>query len=226
MMSLPSSHQRRLRTTNGLERLNKEIKRRTRVATLFPNEASLLRLATAVVMEISEDWETGRTYIKLEDGGGAGEFAERTLLHLSRRGPAVMTGDMLPTRNPEGPKEKRHGALESLLERCLGPPDTPVRLGRTATLVLWPGACEGPRHLGSCDMSLQEYAARIARLCDGTRAAELGRPFSTGVSWTSAMRLIDAGNPGRTSTRCTHWPSSGACSARPTGWPRCRPVRG
>lgn len=68
VMNLPSSHQRRLRTTNGLERLNKEIRRRTRVATLFPNEASLLRLVTAVVMEISEDWETGRAYITMEDG--------------------------------------------------------------------------------------------------------------------------------------------------------------
>jgi transposase-like protein len=68
VMSLPSSHQRRLRTTNGLERLNKEIRRRTRVATLFPNEASLHRLVTAVVMEISEDWETGRAYITMEDG--------------------------------------------------------------------------------------------------------------------------------------------------------------
>lgn len=67
VMALPRGHQKRMRTTNGLERLNKEIKRRTRVATLFPNEASVLRLATAVVMEISEDWETGRTYINMED---------------------------------------------------------------------------------------------------------------------------------------------------------------
>jgi transposase-like protein len=43
-LGFPPAHRRRLRTTNGLERLNKEIKRRTRVATLFPNEASLLRL--------------------------------------------------------------------------------------------------------------------------------------------------------------------------------------
>ena len=49
-----------------LERLNKEIKRRTRVATLFPNEASLLRLTSAVLIETSEDWETGKTYLKLE----------------------------------------------------------------------------------------------------------------------------------------------------------------
>lgn len=67
VMALPRGHQKRLRTTNGLERLNKEFKRRTRVATLFPNEASVLRLATAVVMEISEAWETGRTYINTED---------------------------------------------------------------------------------------------------------------------------------------------------------------
>ncbi len=58
--------ERRLRMTNGLERLNKEIKRRTRVATLFPNEASLLRLASAVLSKISDDWETERTYLTME----------------------------------------------------------------------------------------------------------------------------------------------------------------
>ena len=47
--ALPSSHRRRLRTTNMLERINREIKRRTRVATLFPNEASALRLVSAVL---------------------------------------------------------------------------------------------------------------------------------------------------------------------------------
>ena len=66
VLSIPASHRRRLRTTNGLERLNKEIKRRTRVATLFPNEASLLRLASAVLSEISEDWETERAYLNME----------------------------------------------------------------------------------------------------------------------------------------------------------------
>lgn len=60
---LPSSHRRRLRTSNMLERLNQELKRRTRVATLFPNEASLLRLVTAVLMEQSEEWETGKRYV-------------------------------------------------------------------------------------------------------------------------------------------------------------------
>jgi transposase-like protein len=51
-----------------LERLNKEIKRRTRVATLFPNESSLLRLVSAVPAEISDEWETGRVYLTLDNG--------------------------------------------------------------------------------------------------------------------------------------------------------------
>lgn len=66
VFAAPVSHQRRLRTTNVLERLNREVGRRTRVATLFPNDASLLRLVTAVVMEISEDWETSRRYLSME----------------------------------------------------------------------------------------------------------------------------------------------------------------
>jgi len=66
VFALPESHRRKLRTTNMLERLNKEIKRRTRVATLFPNEPSLLRLVSAVLMETSEEWETGKTYLKME----------------------------------------------------------------------------------------------------------------------------------------------------------------
>jgi putative transposase len=63
---LPPSHRQRLRTTNMLERINRELKRRTRVATLFPNEASLLRLVTAVLMELSEEWETGKRYVTFE----------------------------------------------------------------------------------------------------------------------------------------------------------------
>ncbi len=63
---LPYAMHRRLRTTNMLERLNREIKRRTRVASLFPNEASLLRLVSAILMETSEEWETGKKYLKLE----------------------------------------------------------------------------------------------------------------------------------------------------------------
>jgi transposase-like protein len=60
---LPPSHRKRLRTTNMLERLNRELKRRTRVAGLFPNSASLLRLVTALLIETSEEWETGKRYV-------------------------------------------------------------------------------------------------------------------------------------------------------------------
>lgn len=66
VLALPAAHRKRLRTTNMLERLNREIKRRTRVATLFPNEASLLRLVTGVLMELSEEWETGKRYVTFE----------------------------------------------------------------------------------------------------------------------------------------------------------------
>ena len=67
VFDLPDQHRKRLRTTNVLERVNKEIKRRTRVATLFPNETSCLRLVTAVVMEISDEWETGRIYLTMDE---------------------------------------------------------------------------------------------------------------------------------------------------------------
>ena len=67
VFELPRPHQRRLRTTNMLERLNQEIKRRTRVATLFPNEASLLRLVSAILNETSEEWETGKIYLTMPD---------------------------------------------------------------------------------------------------------------------------------------------------------------
>lgn len=63
VFDFPVEHRRRLRTNNGLERLNREIKRRTRVATLFPNEASLLRLATAVLMETDEEWQSEKRYL-------------------------------------------------------------------------------------------------------------------------------------------------------------------
>jgi transposase-like protein len=63
---LPAKLRRRLRTNNLLERLNREIKRRTRVATLFPNENSLLRLATAVLMETDEEWQTEKRYLPMK----------------------------------------------------------------------------------------------------------------------------------------------------------------
>jgi transposase-like protein len=64
-LAFPESHRRRIRTTNGLERLNQEIKRRSRVVRIFPNERSCLRLVTALAVEQSEEWITGRRYLDM-----------------------------------------------------------------------------------------------------------------------------------------------------------------
>jgi putative transposase len=65
VFAFPQSHQQRLRTSNGLERLNQEIRRRTRVVGVFPNEASCLRLVTALAMETSDEWEAGNVYLSV-----------------------------------------------------------------------------------------------------------------------------------------------------------------
>ena len=65
VFELPTAHQRRLRTSNALERVNQELKRRTRVASIFPNEASLLRLTCAVLAEISDDWLSSKIYLDM-----------------------------------------------------------------------------------------------------------------------------------------------------------------
>lgn len=62
VFDFPLEHRRTIRTTNSLERINKEIRRRTRVVGVFPNEASCLRLVSAILMEISEEWQIGKHY--------------------------------------------------------------------------------------------------------------------------------------------------------------------
>ena len=63
VLAFPEPHRRLLRTTNGVERVNREVKRRTRVASIFPSEASCLRLVSALLMEISDDWQSGKAYL-------------------------------------------------------------------------------------------------------------------------------------------------------------------
>ncbi len=62
----PHAQRMRLRTTNGLERINREIKRRTRVASIFPNTASCLRLVSALLAESDEEWMTRKIYLNLQ----------------------------------------------------------------------------------------------------------------------------------------------------------------
>ena len=66
VFSFPEAHRRFIRTTNALERLNQEIKRRTKVVRIFPNEASCLRLISALLMEYDEAWQTGKRYLTFE----------------------------------------------------------------------------------------------------------------------------------------------------------------
>ena len=67
VFALPEPHRRLLRTTNSVERVNREVRRRTRVASIFPNEASCLRLVSALLMEISDDWQAGKAYLTFAD---------------------------------------------------------------------------------------------------------------------------------------------------------------
>lgn len=65
-MGFPIEHRARIKTTNVIERLNGEIKRRTNVVRVFPNPASGLRLIASVCMEQNEEWVTGKKYLNME----------------------------------------------------------------------------------------------------------------------------------------------------------------
>lgn len=67
VLSLPEKYRVRLRTTNGMERLNEEIRRRERVIRIFPNEASALRLIGALLAEQHEVWSTGKRYFDMTE---------------------------------------------------------------------------------------------------------------------------------------------------------------
>ena len=66
VFAFPAAFRKLLRTTNGVERLHREVRRRARVVSIFPNSASCLRLVSAVLAEISEEWLTGTTYMSFE----------------------------------------------------------------------------------------------------------------------------------------------------------------
>ena len=65
-LAFPAQHRAKLHSTNPLERLNKEVKRRADVVGIFPNEASILRLLGAVLLEANDEWQTGHRYMQLE----------------------------------------------------------------------------------------------------------------------------------------------------------------
>ncbi|MBX5437132.1 MAG: IS256 family transposase [Alicyclobacillaceae bacterium] len=67
VLALPDRYRRRLRTTNGVERLNEEIRRREKVIRIFPNRESAIRLLGALLMEIDEAWSTGHRYLNMQE---------------------------------------------------------------------------------------------------------------------------------------------------------------
>ena len=67
VLSLPGKYRRRLRTTNSVERINEEVRRRERVIRIFPNDASVYRLVGAVLLEKHEEWMTGRRYFDMSE---------------------------------------------------------------------------------------------------------------------------------------------------------------
>ncbi len=67
VFALPEIQCKRMRTSNMAERVNKDLKRRTRVVSLFPNEASLLALASAMLVEIDEGWATKKSYLNINE---------------------------------------------------------------------------------------------------------------------------------------------------------------
>jgi transposase-like protein len=66
VMTLPEKYRKRLRTSNSIERLNEEIRRRDRVIRIYPNEASAIRLIGALLIEQDEKWAS-RKYLDMED---------------------------------------------------------------------------------------------------------------------------------------------------------------
>src|SRR5262245_46305267 len=67
--AFPADHWRKLRSTNPLERLNREIGRRTDVVGIFPDDAALIRLATSLIIEQNDEWLVGRRYLSLDSLG-------------------------------------------------------------------------------------------------------------------------------------------------------------
>ena len=74
-MAFPKEHWAKLHSTNPIERLNKEVKRRADVVGIFPNEASIRRLVGAILLEQNDEWQLQHRYMSLETMAGLADEA-------------------------------------------------------------------------------------------------------------------------------------------------------
>ena len=75
-MTFPQTHRAKLHSTNPIKRLDGEIKRRTNVVGIFPNEASIMRLVGAVLMEANDEWQLQHRYLSVEVFAGISDVEE------------------------------------------------------------------------------------------------------------------------------------------------------
>ena len=74
-MTFPKSHWSQIRSTNPIERLNREVKRRTNVVQIFPNEGALVRLVGALLLGLNDEWAVSRRYMSPETMAGLSDDA-------------------------------------------------------------------------------------------------------------------------------------------------------
>src|SRR6266849_5274776 len=78
-MAFPQEHWTRIYSTNALERLNREVKRRTDIVGVFPDHASVIRLVGSVLLEIDDEWQVERRYFSLDSMCKVREPTSKTL---------------------------------------------------------------------------------------------------------------------------------------------------
>ena len=173
VFALPAAHQRKLRTSNALERMNQKTNRRIRVARIFHNEASVLRLITAMLVEISEQWETGKIYLGMEL---VPQPSTSCSLLLQKRNCAalVITSDATSLRNR---RTQSHRCCAKLLLAGFG-------------------FCDGNLWLPSLKRAASSVftEVRYSRRPSSTRRKKSVVPDDKRGSSTR-MRLTDEGNP-------------------------------